>query len=411
VARWSFWYAASMVEASESDIAALERFVAENDELLELEEKIGRFNVFDALGVARAEIKHSNFLAWLLDPNESHGRGDLFLKAVLMDVMRHEREQGKPTPVSPVVLDGSDLRLTTVRREWNKIDVLIECQDPRFILVLENKVDAREGSGQLERYEEVVEAERANIPCIFVFLTPEGEAASRPGWMIYSYEALYRVLRRLQDRLAGTLERDVGVFFGHYLHLIETQIMESETIKDLCRRIYLSHKTAIDLISEHADVGGYGLLRTAGESIQKLPGGPWVFLNRTSRWLRFLPQSWIDASPAIGSMTTDPRVVVYFEIYQDTNQYVRVTVSVGPCANPAERLRLIRRLTTDPGEFGFKLKGKGDPSPQYTRLASLTPCKWKDSDEPAESEVATKVLQAFSSILDKCKNVDNAFKQ
>jgi hypothetical protein len=69
-------------------LAALERFVIENDELLELEERIGRFNIFDVLRIARAEIRHSNFLAWLLDPAESHGQGDLFLKAILMDLLR-----------------------------------------------------------------------------------------------------------------------------------------------------------------------------------------------------------------------------------------------------------------------------------------------------------------------------------
>jgi len=69
--------------------AALERFVVENEDLLALEERIGRFNIFDALGVVRAEIRHSNFLAWLLDPLESHGQGALFLKALLMDLLRH----------------------------------------------------------------------------------------------------------------------------------------------------------------------------------------------------------------------------------------------------------------------------------------------------------------------------------
>lgn len=34
------------------DLAALERFVVENDDLLAIESLVGRFNVFDALGVA-----------------------------------------------------------------------------------------------------------------------------------------------------------------------------------------------------------------------------------------------------------------------------------------------------------------------------------------------------------------------
>ncbi|MCI0365648.1 MAG: PD-(D/E)XK nuclease family protein [Phycisphaerales bacterium] len=49
-----------------SAIEALEKFVVDNDDLLALEERIGRFNIFDSLGIARAEIRHSNFLAWLV---------------------------------------------------------------------------------------------------------------------------------------------------------------------------------------------------------------------------------------------------------------------------------------------------------------------------------------------------------
>ena len=56
-------------------LAALERFVVDNDDLLALESLIGRFNIFDALDIARVEIRHSNFLAFILDPAESHGQG------------------------------------------------------------------------------------------------------------------------------------------------------------------------------------------------------------------------------------------------------------------------------------------------------------------------------------------------
>ena len=32
-------------------------------------------STLDILGVARSELAHSNMLAWLLDPNETHGLG------------------------------------------------------------------------------------------------------------------------------------------------------------------------------------------------------------------------------------------------------------------------------------------------------------------------------------------------
>ena len=66
-----------------SRLRLLERFVSEiTTTSLALEERIGALLIFsDALRIARTEIRHSNFLGWLLDPAESHGQGSLFLVA------------------------------------------------------------------------------------------------------------------------------------------------------------------------------------------------------------------------------------------------------------------------------------------------------------------------------------------
>ena len=39
-------------------------------------------NIFQILRISKNEIRHSNFLSWLLDPNESHKLGDIFLKTI-----------------------------------------------------------------------------------------------------------------------------------------------------------------------------------------------------------------------------------------------------------------------------------------------------------------------------------------
>src|SRR5205807_8955815 len=116
---------------------ALERFVVENDDLLALESRIGKFNIFDALSLTHAEIRHSNFLAFILDPAESHGQGQLFLKAVLMDLLKQAPLERRP--LSPIALDGTDLRGVKINREWKHTDLLIRCQEPPFVVVIENK--------------------------------------------------------------------------------------------------------------------------------------------------------------------------------------------------------------------------------------------------------------------------------
>ncbi len=58
-----------------SDEEALESFVFENPELQRLEFLLDEFNIFEAIGAVRMELRHSDFLAFLLDPNQSHGLG------------------------------------------------------------------------------------------------------------------------------------------------------------------------------------------------------------------------------------------------------------------------------------------------------------------------------------------------
>jgi len=90
------------VEDAEN-LEALEQFVVDNNDLLALESLIGRFNIFDALRISHTEIRHSNFLAFILDPAESHGQGQLFLKALLMDLLK--AAPATLRPFSPIDLD------------------------------------------------------------------------------------------------------------------------------------------------------------------------------------------------------------------------------------------------------------------------------------------------------------------
>ena len=57
------------------------------DALRKFEKQFGlrnRFNLFEAVNMVRQEIRHSSFLAFLLNPAESHGLGDRFLRAILI---------------------------------------------------------------------------------------------------------------------------------------------------------------------------------------------------------------------------------------------------------------------------------------------------------------------------------------
>jgi hypothetical protein len=70
----------SKVKTAEADpdLKALESFLIANRDLERLEALLDRFNILEALGVVRQELRHSDFLAFLMDPKGNHGLGDAF---------------------------------------------------------------------------------------------------------------------------------------------------------------------------------------------------------------------------------------------------------------------------------------------------------------------------------------------
>ena len=56
----------------------------------ELELKLKEPNLFYILKFQAAEIRHSNFLAWLLNPKGNHGLNELFLKKFLKNVFSYQ---------------------------------------------------------------------------------------------------------------------------------------------------------------------------------------------------------------------------------------------------------------------------------------------------------------------------------
>ena len=59
--------------------------------ILSIELYLKRPNIFKALGAQHYELRHSNFLSWLLNPNENHGIGTIFLTKFLRDILTDDR--------------------------------------------------------------------------------------------------------------------------------------------------------------------------------------------------------------------------------------------------------------------------------------------------------------------------------
>ena len=71
-------------ETEEAFRSDYKNFISDPD-LERLQVGLNEPNIFDILRVSSQEIRHSNFLAWLLNPKGSHGLGSYFLKRILRE--------------------------------------------------------------------------------------------------------------------------------------------------------------------------------------------------------------------------------------------------------------------------------------------------------------------------------------
>lgn len=273
----------------------LDRFVSDLDgsgELERLEDTLNEFNLFEALGTINAEIRHSNFLAWLLNPNGSHGLGDVVVKRFLQRALMH---LGDERPLTPVDLDLMDLSDMEVRREWADIDVLLISPENKLVVVIENKIDAAEGKGQLEKYKARIARDFPALGTgeqwrqLLLFLTIDGDLPSDAAYIPISYLQIVELLDAVVRNREAAIASDVKMTVRHYVQMLRRQHMEDSELIRLARTVYAKHKTALDFIFENRPDHWSDARDLIISGLKTLPV---VLEFSTLTYIRFYPKAW-----------------------------------------------------------------------------------------------------------------------
>src|SRR5207302_9251300 len=160
-------------------------FLVDTGELDQIERQFGHFNLFEALGVVRQELRHSDFLAFLVNPRQTRRLGPTFLKSLLHEVLR--ANEHRPSPVTRLDIELADWSAAVVYREWHAIDLVVLLERERLAVLVENKIDSAEHSDQLRRYLAVASQELPNWRLLPVYLTPDGALPSNDRYLVADY--------------------------------------------------------------------------------------------------------------------------------------------------------------------------------------------------------------------------------
>ncbi|WP_284267025.1 PD-(D/E)XK nuclease family protein [Bradyrhizobium iriomotense] len=283
-------------------------------------------NIFRALAIERQEIRHSNFFAYLLDPGENHGLGDILLRKFLRDIFADSRAQGR-TLFDADLMDFSDV---DVRREWRGIDILIDF--PNDVIVVENKVDSSEHSQQLSRYRGIVDGEFGGKQKHFVFLTPLGsdpaDESDRKVYINYSYEQIASILANVLELYRDSISDKMALYIEDYLTTINRELLMNDKLNDLARKVYKAHKSAFDFVFENRPDPASVLYPYFEE---ELKSRGFVIGSRNKGYIRFTSKELAEKLPRTGVAWPDKEVFL-FEIdyfWSDKNAVAKAIISPG----------------------------------------------------------------------------------
>lgn len=126
------------------------------------------FDPWEVAGLGRKEVRNTAVLAWLLDPEGTHGFGRLPLQAFLRAI-RHNRND---IPEDYLHYCRVQVETNPTGDNTNRVDIEIDADN--FFLLIEVKIDACEQQEQVARYCSDARLHAMSRPWAVLFLTPRG---------------------------------------------------------------------------------------------------------------------------------------------------------------------------------------------------------------------------------------------
>lgn len=126
------------------------------------------FDPWEVAGLGRKEVRNTAILAWLLDPEGTHGFGRLPLKAFLRGIRRKRND----IPEDYHHYCRVQVETNPTGDSTNRVDIEIDADN--FFLLVEVKIDACEQQEQVARYCSDARIRAISRPWAVVFLTPHG---------------------------------------------------------------------------------------------------------------------------------------------------------------------------------------------------------------------------------------------
>jgi hypothetical protein len=403
-------------ERSEMDMSSLASLIISNSDFTKLSNKFDDYCPFEALSVARLEIRHSNFLSDIIDPNRPHGFGDRCLRAFLEALLEPTEEHDLR-----LLLHLADLSEVEIRREWKNIDLLIRIPAPPTVIAIEMKVEAKESEHQLEDYERKVAEAFSGYKKLMFFVTPTGTEPSSKNsstWKSLSFDGLIQKLEKAYQSELGS--ETARMMLNSYIEMLRRRYVVDDDKEQLAIRIWKKHRGALEYLMERRPnpmrdlcerISGPDVLKIINDEISNRTKCKKLIAldSNTTTAVRFYVPDWDEIPEMKTSNWTSSKRILLCEV-ELYNNFVGIRWVIGK-GDAQSRERIFESIRTSVQEIGSRQY----LSPDWKRInsESIIPRSKKEDDLDLEKIyplVIKKISEYFVRHIDEYDMAMSALK-
>jgi len=341
------------------NILLIEKLITDEDfdKLNDYFKDINNINIFDVVGIELKEIRHSNTIAWLLDPLENHNLGALFFQRFMSHLFEkdpdyfNDRFIDKNINILHLLLN--DIVDMKVFREKENIDILVVSRKLKIVFCIENKIKAGISNTQLDKYYKYINENYSSFSKFFLLLSPAGykvpvdKSENPEDWISASYEDIVKILRSI---LKLEIEQKVKYIIGDYIKFLEKEnIVGNDELDGILSRLCAKHKGAIDLLLKYQKSQPlFNRVREIfketlqdyekqGKIVCRKNTNPFWFYFSTTNMNKYLPYD----QNRPGSWKWDPGVKYQYwvDLKEDSCPPPRIVLELGPQGQDDDTIR------------------------------------------------------------------------
>lgn len=191
-------------------------------------------DVADIFGVSDMEIKHSNFLKWILQPSEENSLSYFPIRQLLKLIQSNiDSIWDEYNKFKQLDLEKSTIANVDVVREKHNIDFVISLtiEKEDYVIAMENKIESAEGEEQLSRYRKIIDEKYPTSTKLFVLLHPSyqqlkqidkrellKDSANKNKYASITYQNVYDVILKEYLKIQNDSESKFIIY--NYIHTL-----------------------------------------------------------------------------------------------------------------------------------------------------------------------------------------------